>query len=501
MSKRFTALLLLTLATSLLAQSSASAEGEVQVSIVDIDDSGYPTIEAVVTADVDGRPLADLDPGTLRILEGPSGSPVEARVLSVTPAVDAGTPLALILAVDGSGSMAGAPILEAQAAAASMIESLEPGDSGAILSFADQVEVLEGVTTDTTALTEALQRLTAFGNTTLYDAVAAAADQAANSGVQRRAVVLLSDGQDFGGLSTLTPDEALEAVGEARTVFYVVGYGDEIDRPFLEAIAERSGGRFFLAADTEDIATIYSSLEDLLRSQLIVTFESAAPEGAGERNLEVRVAVEDGSGAATRAYESSRPDPTPPPTEAPVETPVATPSPVAAPEDSSGSTLPLALGGLALLAVAGVVVVGMRRRTARSVAPVQLSALDRRPLPQEFSTLPIPAAAWLDVVAGPDEVPSMPLRDEPITIGSAPTCALRLSPAPGVAAEHARIWSRDGRPMLHHIAGDHETLINGARAEWASLQERDEVQIGPYVLRYRAVAPEPAQRAATGGNQ
>jgi VWFA-related protein len=471
-----------------------TAESNVAVSIVDVDDAAFPRIEAVVTADIDGRPLDKLDVDALRVLEGPSGDAVEARVVSITPAVDAGTPLALVLAIDASGSMAGEPITEARAAAASMIESLASGDSAAIVSFANDVEVLQDVTTDRPALFEALDRLDAVGNTTLYDAVAEAAARAAESGYRRRAVVLLSDGQDFGGLSSRTSEQSLEAVTAGHTVFYVVGYGDEIDRPFLEAVAERSGGRFFLASGTEDIATVYSSLERLLRSQLVVTFESGAPASGAEREVEVRVAVDDGAGAATRAYTSSLPAPTPVPTPAARATVAPTP---AAPPAAGGSASWLPFGLAALVAL-GVVAFVRRGRSRTPEIPL-FTALDDRPLPADIDPVHASAPARLDIVAGPSAVNPVPLGTAPITVGSGAACTLRLPAAPGVAVEHARIWSRDGRHMLHHIADGHETLVNGTNSEWASLGESDEVQIGPYVIRYRTTAPDAALVATTGG--
>ncbi len=91
----------------------------------------------------------------------------------------------------------------------------------------------------------------------------------------------------------------------------------------------------------------------------------------------------------------------------------------------------------------------------------------------------------LAVVAGPtgSEGRMLEVKKEPATVGSGDRCALRLPSAPGVASEHARIWLREGRVMLHHLAEGHTTIVSGRQAVWASLDEMDDVVIGPYVLR------------------
>lgn len=477
----------------LLVPGGLAAEGEIAVSIVDIDDTAFPRVQAVITADIDGRPLEALEAGQLRVLEGAVGAAVEATVLDVTPAVDAGTPLALVLVVDASGSMVGAPIAEARAAAASLVESLAPGDAAAIVAFANEVIVLQEMTEDRADLLAAIERLDGLGNTALYDAVADAADLAGSSQFSRRAVVLLSDGEDFGGLSEHTREQALEAVSAGSALFYVVGFGTEIERTFLEEVADRSGGRFFLASGLDEIAAVYTSLEQLLRGQLVVTFESAAPAAAREREIRIEITLEAGTGAVDRPYASVRPA-------APISTPApaVTPAPIvetpaAEPEAADGGSpwLPLLLAfGVAALGGLTVVVVRRRRGASASRPTLHLSALDRRPLPVDEDVRTTAEPGYLEVINGALDVASVGLRDGPVTVGSGSTCTLRLPPTAGVAAEHARVWQRDGRPMLHHLAAGVETRVNGVPSEWASLKDGDQIEIGEHVIRYRTTEPD-----------
>jgi len=85
------------------------------------------------------------------------------------------------------------------------------------------------------------------------------------------------------------------------------------------------------------------------------------------------------------------------------------------------------------------------------------------------------------------------LSKGPAVIGSAPNCEIRVPEAAGVSAEHARIWFRDSRPMLHHLASGCVTNINGESVTFASLSDGDGIAIGPYVFVY-AAADDPGHR-------
>ncbi len=75
------------------------------------------------------------------------------------------------------------------------------------------------------------------------------------------------------------------------------------------------------------------------------------------------------------------------------------------------------------------------------------------------------------------------VSEKPATIGTGEDCDIRLPAAAGVAEEHARLWWRDGRLMLHHIAPELVTLVGSRKILWTSMEDGDEVAIGPYTLR------------------
>jgi hypothetical protein len=83
-------------------------------------------------------------------------------------------------------------------------------------------------------------------------------------------------------------------------------------------------------------------------------------------------------------------------------------------------------------------------------------------------------------IAGPDVDETYEVRDKPLTIGAGSECQIRLSE--GVAAQHARLWLREGVLMLHDLAVANRSRPGG-NTVWASLDYGDEVKLGQYRLR------------------
>jgi hypothetical protein len=77
------------------------------------------------------------------------------------------------------------------------------------------------------------------------------------------------------------------------------------------------------------------------------------------------------------------------------------------------------------------------------------------------------------------------VADEPLTLGTGPGCQIRFEPAPGIAEEHARIWYRDGKLMVHELAG-RPRGGGAATAAWLSLAPGDSFEAGPYKLHVEA---------------
>ena len=82
---------------------------------------------------------------------------------------------------------------------------------------------------------------------------------------------------------------------------------------------------------------------------------------------------------------------------------------------------------------------------------------------------------------------SIDLGSEPVTLGSDRECDIRLASEPGqVAPAHAQIWFTGERFVIRSLDPTHPTVLCGQRVNWASLDDGDEIEIGPHRLRFEA---------------
>ena len=111
---------------------------------------------------------------------------------------------------------------------------------------------------------------------------------------QRRAVVLLTDGEDFGNASgAATRDDALKAAATLGVPFFVVGLGTEVDAGFLESLAQTTGGAYYPASRPDELAGLYRAISDRLRLQY--SLHTALPQTTAAGRHTVSVSVQGGS--------------------------------------------------------------------------------------------------------------------------------------------------------------------------------------------------------------
>jgi hypothetical protein len=79
---------------------------------------------------------------------------------------------------------------------------------------------------------------------------------------------------------------------------------------------------------------------------------------------------------------------------------------------------------------------------------------------------------------------------EPVVIGASPAAATIVLNGDGIAPEHARIWLRQERYLLHHVGGlSRKTYVSGQEADWVVLEAGDEVTIGSHRLVFEDHRP------------
>jgi len=224
------------------------------------------------------------------------GQPV--RNLAVTPA---NSRFAVLLLIDSSKSMRGAPIVGAMAAARALASQRPAAQSLGVLTFNGTTNVLLKPSRDATAITAALQsRPTLESGTHIYDAVTTAMQLVDPKQFDAAAVVVLSDGNDIG--STGTAQQAAAAAQAAHAHLFTVGLrSGSFDPATLRDLAARGGGEFLGSATPAALAGIYKRLGDELANAYVVRYVSTAPALAT-----VHVTATAGAESASSTYTAPR---------------------------------------------------------------------------------------------------------------------------------------------------------------------------------------------------
>jgi Ca-activated chloride channel homolog len=259
---------------------------------------GGVDVVAVNVTVTDGarRYVTDLGPQDFLLFE--DGRPQELAFFQKT-----GLPLALTLLLDTSASM-DRNLRFAQEAAIGFIRKLAPADVASLIDFDNRVQIRQGFTGDRGALGDAIRQSRVGGSTSLYNALYIALHELnktirdeRTSEPRRRAIVLLSDGEDTSSLVAF--DEVLDLAARSDTTIYAIGlFGREVfdtkrpqDGPFvLRRLAQQTGGLAFFPVDAKELPGIYGEIRAELSSQYSLAYESDNPARDGRfRRIAVRI--------------------------------------------------------------------------------------------------------------------------------------------------------------------------------------------------------------------
>src|ERR1700687_2292370 len=224
-----------------------------------------------------GRYVKNLGKGDFSVLDDskPSG-----QIRSFHSETD--LPLQVGLMVDASNSVRDRFKFEQESAIEFLNQTVRPRyDKAFVVGFDVTPEVTQDFTDNTEALSRGVRGLRPGGGTAMYDALYfACRDKLLKeqpSGPTRRAVILLSDGDD--NQSHVTREESIEMAQRAEVIVYTIstnvtgtkGPGDKV----LERIADATGGRAFFPCQIRDVANAFAEIQDELRSQYAVSYKPA----------------------------------------------------------------------------------------------------------------------------------------------------------------------------------------------------------------------------------
>lgn len=205
---------------------------------------------------------------------------------------------------------------EEKAAARAFIEKVirDKGDEAAIIPFVDRAFLEQPFTGNLLVLYKVLNQVDVanplyFGSgqpiggissepggvasiqgaTSIWDAITVTAGEVmAPRPGKRRAIILLTDGQDNN--SRVKRSVAIERAIAAETVIYVIGIGERVEKDPLRNVAEGTGGEAFFPKKEVDLINAFAEIERELRSQYLIAYSSSNKNRDGSyRQLRIEI--------------------------------------------------------------------------------------------------------------------------------------------------------------------------------------------------------------------
>lgn len=187
------------------------------------------------------------------------------------------TPVAVGLVVDNSGSMR-LKLPQVVAAADAFAHSSNPQDQMFVVNFNEHVSLglPKGVpfVSSPDALRTAMLKIHARGETALYDAIALAYAHVGESSLQRKVLIIVSDGGD--NASALGLNTVRDMIMGSNVLVYTVGLFDPEDPDrnpgVLKRLAHISGGQAFFPDEIPQVVHVLETISGEIRHQYTIGY-------------------------------------------------------------------------------------------------------------------------------------------------------------------------------------------------------------------------------------
>lgn len=262
-----------------------------------------------IATDKHGKFVRNLNEGDFNILD--DHKPPQS-IVSFNRQTD--LPIEMGLLIDVSGSVRGRFDFEQEAATGFLQHVIRPGfDKAFVLGFNAHGQIAQDFTDNVSLLSAGVKRLHDGGGTALYDAIyRACKDKLMKDKPDhpvRKAIIILSDGED--NQSEVSRAQAIEMAQRAEVLIYAISTddsglvlrGDQI----LQQLADATGGRAFFPYKMKDITHSFSSIEEELRSQYVVSYKPSDFDADGRyRSIEITSLKKDLQVRARKGYFAPR---------------------------------------------------------------------------------------------------------------------------------------------------------------------------------------------------
>jgi Ca-activated chloride channel homolog len=258
--------------------SSSTSGGADGPQVVSEDDERKPVIThtdlvtlTVTVTDTYGRFVTGLGKNAFTITD-------DKDQQEITFFSDEDAPVSLGVVFDVSGSMGGDKINKAREALSKFIETSHARDEYFLIGFNNRAQLLLDHTRDSDALMQKLTFVQTHGQTALYDAVYLGVNKVTRGTHQKKAILLISDGQD--NSSRYTFSELRRLLKESDVIIYAVGIVDGHDnselgyggRAILEELAGVSGGKAFFPSTSAEMNDTFERIALELRTQYSIGY-------------------------------------------------------------------------------------------------------------------------------------------------------------------------------------------------------------------------------------
>ena len=216
-------------------------------------------------------------------------------------------PISMVLMIDTSASME-EKLKTAQDAAIRFTKTLRPQDLAQVVQFNERATPLQTFTNDLGALEKAIRSTEASGPTALHNALYVSLKDLTRdkkaAELRRRAIVMLSDGEDTASL--VTDDQVLDLAKKSEINIYTISLRparaqDRARAAFSQAeylfnaLTRETGGRAYFPSSLSELDSVYDRIAEELRTLYSVGYISSNLRRDGKwRRIVVRVPEREG---------------------------------------------------------------------------------------------------------------------------------------------------------------------------------------------------------------
>jgi len=242
----------------------------------------FPLVKCYFTVtDQANIPIGDIEKSYIVLKE-------DGKVISTFNFItksDVASSVSATLVIDQSGSMEGQKLRDAKNAATAFVNELSVNDIASVVSFNKDVRIRKDFTSDKTELINAINSISAFDETALFDAIARAIDSLKFK-PGNKAIIALTDGMD--NSSHVTPDILVSMALQYGISIYTVGLGEDAEESTIRYIANLTGGQYYYAPTSEVLSIIYKRISGQLQNQYLITY-NAPINNPFPRTIELKI--------------------------------------------------------------------------------------------------------------------------------------------------------------------------------------------------------------------